>query len=48
MHGSVARVIASQSASAIVQHEGVATDQVPVMTEGVPHAMIHLDSEATP
>jgi NADH-quinone oxidoreductase subunit M len=48
MHGSVARVIASQSASAIVQHEGMATDQVPVMTEGVPHAMIHLDSEATP
>jgi NADH-quinone oxidoreductase subunit M len=48
MHGSVARVIASQSASAIVQHEGVATDHVLVMTEGVPHAMIQLDSEATP
>jgi hypothetical protein len=48
MHGSVARVIASQSASVIVQHEGVPTGHVLAMTEGVPHAMIYLDSEATP
>ena len=48
MHGSVARVIASQSASVVVKQQGVATDHVLVMTEGVPLAMTHLDSEATP
>jgi NADH-quinone oxidoreductase subunit M len=48
MHGSVARVIASQSASVIVKQKGVATDHVLVMTEEVPLAMTHLDSEATP
>ena len=48
MHGSVARVIASQSASVIVKQKGVATDHVLVMTEEVPLAMTHLDSEASP
>jgi len=48
MHGSVARVIASQSASVIVKQNGVVGDKVPVMTEGVPHAMTHFDSEVTP
>jgi NADH-quinone oxidoreductase subunit M len=48
MHGSVARVIASQSSSVIVKQNGVVGDKVLVMTEGVPHAMTHFDSEVTP
>ncbi len=45
MHGSVERVLASQSVSVTVQQERVATDHVLVMTEGVPHALTPLDSE---
>jgi NADH-quinone oxidoreductase subunit M len=48
MHGSVERVLASQSVSVTVQQERVATDHVLVMTEGVPHAMNPLDSEEAP
>ena len=48
MHGSVARVIASQSTSVIVKQNGVGTDKVLLMTEGVSHTMTHLDLEATP
>ena len=48
MHGSVERVLASQSVSVTVQQERVATDHVLVMTEGVPHAMTPLDFEEAP
>jgi len=45
MHGSVERVLASQSVSVTVQQEGVSPGHVVVITEGGPHALTPLDSE---
>lgn len=48
MHSSVERVIASQSASVIVQKEELPSDHVLVMTEGLSHSFNQRDTEAIP
>lgn len=48
MHRSVERVLASQPTSVSMQHNNVSSGHVLVMPEGVPLAMISLESEVTP
>jgi NADH-quinone oxidoreductase subunit M len=48
MHASVERVVATQSASVVVQQEGLSPDHVLVMSEVLPPALTPFDSEAAP
>jgi NADH-quinone oxidoreductase subunit M len=48
MHASVERVVATQSASVVVQQEGLPPDHVLVMSEVLPPALTPFDSEAAP